>query len=108
MVNDPFKLTTTDKQIHAQAWVTSCTGGVIECKVGVAIWERGSAPPFIVAENPGVWWTPCKIGKRVPVNYTCITHHNASFYTEGFLSVRTTVGNASGATYSDEITLACT
>jgi hypothetical protein len=108
--NSPFKLTVNAKTIHAQAWPTLCTSGVISCKVGVAIWERGSAPPFLIAENSGKWVKPCKIKSRTKVNYTCITTHKASFYTEIFISTLTDIGpGASGSAYvNPEVTLACT
>lgn len=108
--NSPFKLTVNAKTIHALAWPTLCTSGVISCKVGVAIWERGSAPPFLIAENSGKWVKPCKIKSRTKVNYTCITTHKASFYTEIFISTLTDIGpGASGSAYiNPEVTLACT
>jgi hypothetical protein len=107
--NPPFKLHQGANTIYAQTWAVSCTPDIIACKLGVAIWERGSATELI-AENPGAWVFPCPIGRRVQVKYKCFNvSQRQSFYTEIFESVENDSGGfGSSALYiTPEASLLC-
>ncbi|MGW2724079.1 hypothetical protein [Streptomyces sp. NPDC001492] len=75
----PFTVIRSSRDIHAEAYLTSCFGSPNSCHLGVDLEQyNGYTHQWHVVAHNGGSWKACKIGKPVQADYRNCHHDNST------------------------------